>query len=286
MIRTVLLLSFVTGLFPFNICNGDKVLLQFSKLGLITNICSCAFLMYPIIVHVKLISEAICQNSPAKDIKLAIKITITIFQLIIVIRRSIRVKKEAETLNKLLSKLQYTDEGWYRKYSQVVVVFAMELCEMVLEYGIFSYIRVSSEGGMYTSYEHYDLTLLIRLGFEIVIVTVLMTEYHLYVFLNNLIRFDVTKNSVLVHNIRLKFDYLHSLRVRANECHRLDLLLYFVSTQLSMLLECFDLVKFFTDEDDFKMMKMVLAGIRIIRLFALLSYIIWRWCAVSNEVSI
>lgn len=278
MIRVVLLFSLLTGSFPRRFCNNGKPILRFSKFGLLVNLLSCIFLVHRIYVLFELIIEVMEDTSPAICIKLAIKIINALFLLIIIIRRFIRAKNESEILNEMFNKISSSNKTWYNRYTEVVIVFVMELCGIAIEYGIFLYIRASVD----TLYV-YDLTLLIRMGFEIQIITVSSTVHRLYEFFNNFIRFDGPKNAPIMHNFRMQLENLHIMRVRLNDCFSVDLLLYFVNTQLIMLLECFESVKLFST--DWSTLEVLIRGLRVLRLFAILAYIIWRWCVVTNEVS-
>ncbi|XP_065202889.1 uncharacterized protein LOC135833156 [Planococcus citri] len=280
MVENMFLFSLLTGVFPYTFSSRDKIIIvKFSKLGLITNLCCCAFLTYEILILGVLTVEAIQHQSPSADLKFAIKIANTVFLLVILIRRLISSKEEADMWSKLLKKSQQMDQQWRKQYQNDGIIFTTELLEIIAEYGIFCYVQFRQNNTFYS----YDLTLLIRLGFEILVLTMLTTEQRLHVHLNNCLRCDTMKNSLNVHNFRIRLDGLHELRMLINKCYSLDLLLYFVSVQLLMLLECFDWIKMFSNSEALKIAVMVLGMLRIMRLFCIMTYIISRWCSIGEE---
>lgn len=278
----MLLFSLFSGVFPYTFSIGDKsIVVQFSKFGLITNLFCCAFLTFEIYILCSLTIEALQHQSPSDDIKLAIKIANTSFLLVILIRRLLSSKEESDMLNKTYKKFQQMDKHWCKEYQEDCIIFIVELLEIISEYVVFCYVQFRQNGTYYT----YDLTSLIRLGFEILMLTMLTTEQKLYVHLNNCLRYDTMRSSLNLHNFRMRFDDLHEVRMLMNQCYSFDLLLYFISVQLLMLLECFDWVKLFSDGDALKIAKMVLGMLRILRLFWIMTYIIRKWCSVGEEVT-
>ena len=192
MMKNILLFSLLTGVFPYTFAkNCKEIFVQFSKFGLITNLCCCAFLTYEVLVLCLSILEAIQHQTPSADMKLAIKIANTGFLLIIVIRRLINSKEEAHVLNKIFKKFQQMDSHWYKDCHENGIIFCVELLEIITEQGMFCFLKFFQNRNFHT----YDLTLLIRLGFETLVLTILKTEQKLYINLNNFLRYDTMKSS-------------------------------------------------------------------------------------------
>ncbi|XKL68046.1 hypothetical protein PGB90_003537 [Kerria lacca] len=243
-----------------------------SKFGLLTNALSILFLTYEITkLSLKMMRKQ--QDATASsDINIILEIINLIFLLIIFIRRPINVNREVNILSELFESIS-------GKYKEIAFVLLIQSCDIIIECGLFVYFRMTRD-----NFVHTHLILIIRVGFESLIVMILASVEELYRQLNNSIRTTLMNNSLSVLCFRIKYENLHSLRLNLNDIYSLDLLLYFSSSQLWILLVCFNMTKQFSSQGEGEI-RTVLEFLRFARLFTIMSYIIWRWHKVSEEVS-
>ncbi len=239
-----------------------------SKSCKISNAVAAVFLLWELAQLFRRFMEEVRKQVAVTYIGFAMRIVDVTVWLVISTRRIRTGSAQSQALNKLSA------TSVRCKYWDVGVVMVTGTFVAVLELGL-----VSGDSYIYTC----SLIVLIRLGFECSVIIVLVTQESLYKRLNESVRQSINQSTNLLA-FRSKYEGLHSNRVAMNESYGYDLFLYFASSQLNMLLECLDLAKSLVKDKELDAMGAILAGLRFAKVFAVMTYLIWRWHKVSNEV--
>lgn len=174
-VKVVFFYAKLFGLFPFCLQETGKVLVTVSKCGLALNLCSATYLIHQI--GVLLFANAGTFNletnqtySPmAALIKWAITAINSFLALVIACRRLVNAKKESLVFQELLETYRGTDKNWGKRYNLVVTYLIIGLCELLAEYGS---IKKDHRFHIWA----YDLSIPMRIAFEIIILVMLTTE--------------------------------------------------------------------------------------------------------------
>lgn len=260
---------YILGMFPLRLHRKGVVI---SKFGLFMNVCSVLILVSYVIKLSYGIAYKIQNQLAFTSIKFLIKITNSVFLLVILIRRNLNASSEAKILSKLFLS---TD------YCKVNIIFVIGFCGVIVESALFARFRTTND-----DFFLYDFTLVLRVAFEFQMVLILMSEEQLYENLNNSFRTMFLNDSASVLGYRRKYENLHNLRSSANELFSFDMLIYFSSSLQCMLLVSFEVTEFFSsDKESHSTNGIILEGLRFSRLLMCMSYLIWIWEGVSKKVS-
>lgn len=270
MAEAVFVLCNVLGTFPFRLYRST---IYISKFGLVTNACSIVFLLFQIVNLSRDIILKLQDQSVTLVVRYGMRIVNSLLLLALLARKRLLVVEEAKTMNKLFS--FHND-----KYMQKSIVIFTEFLFVIVEYVLYVYIQMSHDEKI----DVYDLTFLIRLGFECQIATILITFENVYKNWNTMLTRKKNVNSMNIFSFRVNFNNLHELKMQLNKIYSTDLLLYFSCSQLILFFVCFDLIEQMYRTENANMSALTLKCLRFVRLFIIMTYVIWRWCGITEQV--
>lgn len=270
MAETVFVLCNVLGTFPFRVYSSA---IYVSKFGLITNACSIIFLLFQIINLSRDIISKLQDQSVALVVRYGMRIVNSLLLLVLLARKRLLVVEEAKIMNILFS--FHND-----KYMQKSIVIFTEFIVIIVEYVLCIYIQMSHGENI----DVYDLTFLIRLGFESQITIILITFENVYKNWNTMLIRKKIVNSINIFYFRVNFNNLHELKMQLNKIYSTDLLLYFTCSQLILFFVCFDLIEQMYRTESANMLALTLKCLRFVRLFIIMTCVIWRWCGITEQV--
>lgn len=282
--RLMFIFSRTFGMLPFTFdATSSKRPMVISRIGVCANFAAIIFLIDQMRRLCWILFFKTHKQTPTSNIGIIIRVTNAGCLLIICLRRHVYVRREQHIINGLLVEYrrQLGESEWrtMRQYRKACLIFLLQLCDILMEYVLFAYVQTRTNRDVY----FYDLGLLLRLAYENSAVVCLLTLQLLYRSANRKLLGLNYLNERILQRTRAVYANLYFMKADiVNHCS-LDMLMYFTSSQLRICLVTFDSTKQYTRQDG-TLLRVMLECMRFVRLFVFMTYMIWRWCKLTDEV--